>query len=69
MRKGSVRVFEPVGVDLWQPIPKGPKPGDRVRVTTAAHVGQAPKPWIYVEDAETGDFRGMVLRASLKKTA
>ncbi len=63
-------VFEPVGLDLFDPSEYGPARGARVVKCQPAGIG-CPKSgnvgrhWAYVEDAYTGRFYGMVLRASL----
>lgn len=63
----TVFVFEPVGLDIFDRGRYQPKRGTRVRKTqpygtprngTMGHT--------YVEDAETGEFYGLVLLASLR---
>lgn len=63
-----VYVFEPVGADVWDRREHQPARGARVVLTqpygcppngTMGHV--------YVKDAATGSFYGLVLRASLKR--
>ena len=60
--------FDPVGVDVWDRRENQPNRGDLVRKTqpfgcpkngTMGHC--------FVEDAATGEFRGLVLLASLKR--
>lgn len=63
---GQVFEFHPVGVDAFDPKPHQPKPGDPVRYSNQSGVGQAKGPFRYVEHAETGEFKGMVLRSSLR---
>jgi hypothetical protein len=66
--RGKVFVFEPVGLDVFDARSHQPAPGTRVRKTqpfgcpkngTMGHT--------YVEDAETGEFYGLVLLASLRE--
>lgn len=66
---GRVFEFQPVGMDKFDPRPDHPKPGDPVRLSKKHGLGlqNAPKPFRYVEHAHTGEFHGMVLRASLQK--
>jgi hypothetical protein len=60
--------FEPVGVDVWDRRAHQPAAGTRVVKTQPygcpknGTMGHA-----YVKDAETGQFYGLVLLASLKK--
>ena len=65
---GPVFVFEPVGWDVFDRRKNQPEPGTRVRKTqpfgtpkngTMGHV--------FVEDAETGEFYGLVMAKSLKR--
>jgi hypothetical protein len=63
---GREYVFQPVGLDAWDPKPHHPPPGSPVRITSAPGVGRVSKPFAYVEHAETGEFHGMVNRASLQ---
>jgi len=63
---GQTFTYQPVGTDLWDPSKYAPKPGDPVRVTSGPGVGRVKKPFAYVEHAETGEFHGMVNRASLQ---
>lgn len=67
-RNGSVRLFVPVGMDVWDPKPWHPRRGTRVRVVqprgcprngTMGHV--------YVADADSGKFLGLVLVNSLQR--
>lgn len=64
----AVYIFEPVGLDWFDPKPHQPKPGTRV-VKTQPH--GCPKNgtmgFTYVEDAETGEFYGLVLLNSLTR--
>lgn len=65
-RSGQVFEYQPVGMDAYDPKDFHPKPGDAVRYSNKSGVGQAKGPYRYVENAETGEFHGMVLRSSLK---
>ena len=65
---GTVYVFEPVGWDVFDRRASQPEPGTLVRKTqpfgtpkngTMGHV--------YVEDAETGAFYGLVMKNSLRR--
>ncbi len=69
MKRSRVYVFEPVGFDVFDAHRGQPAPGARVVKTqpfgtpkngTMGHV--------YVKDAETGEFYGLVLAASLRQT-
>jgi hypothetical protein len=63
--------YEPVGLDQWDPKPHQPAPGTLV-VKTSGGPG-TPKNgtmgFTYVEDAETGQFYGLVLLNSLQPTS
>lgn len=68
-KRSRVYVFEPVGLDSFDARPNHPTRGTRVVKTqpygtprngTMGHT--------YVQDAETGDFYGLVLTASLRPT-
>ena len=65
---GAVFVYDPVGLDLFDRRANQPEPGTRVRKTqpygtprngTMGHV--------FIEDADTGEFYGLVLANSLRK--
>jgi hypothetical protein len=61
-----IYVFQPVGVDRFDPHDLTPPPGTEVVKTQP--VGCPPNGTMghcYVEDAETGEFYGLVLLASL----
>lgn len=60
-------LFEPVGLDLFDPKPHQPEPGTEVTPIRPPHGCPNPIPMgmIYVNDAETGEFRGLVMIASL----
>jgi hypothetical protein len=68
-KRGRVFTFEPVGLDRFDPKPHHPEPGTRVVLTQPYG---APKNgtmgFVYVQDAESGDFYGLVLKNSLKAT-
>lgn len=65
----SVFRFEPVGLDLWDRRPHQPPKGALV-VKVQPGMG-APRNGtmghVYVENAVTGEFHGLVLKNSLKK--
>jgi hypothetical protein len=63
---GREYIYQPTGMDAWDPKPFHPAPGSPVRITSGPGVGRVKKPFAYVEHAETGEFHGMVNRASLK---
>ena len=63
---GKEYLYQPTGLDAWDPKPHHPKAGDPVRITSGPGVGRVQKPFAYVEHAETGEFHGMVNRASLQ---
>jgi len=68
-KKVRVYVYEPVGLDLWDAKPHGPKRGDRVVVTQPYGTPRnGTMGMTYVNDAESGEFRGLVLKKSLKAT-
>lgn len=52
-------------MDLWDPRPHHPAPGTEVVLSNQSGVGQAKGPFRYVENAETGEFHGLVNKASL----
>lgn len=66
MTKQKVYIYEPVGWDVFDARPHQPKAGDLV-VKTQPH--GCPKNGTmghcYVNDARTGEFRGLVLLGSL----
>lgn len=68
-KRSRVFLFEPVGYDLFDSKPNHPERGTRV-VKTQPY--GAPKNGTmghcFIQDAETGDFYGLVLLASLKAT-
>jgi hypothetical protein len=68
MAAKKVFVFEPVGFDLFSPTKLAPPKGTKV-VKTQPH--GCPKNGTmghtYIEDAETGEFYGLVLINSLTK--
>ena len=60
--------YEPVGLDVWDRRAHQPNPGDIVVKTKVP--GAPPNGTMghcYVKDAYTGEFRGLVLLASLKR--
>ncbi len=65
-RMGREYAFEPVGMDLFDPKDIHPASGTAVRMISGPGVGRAAKPFTYIEHADTGQFHGMVLRASLQ---
>ena len=60
-------LYEPVGLDAFDPKPHQPQPGSEVHPIRppAGCPNPTPMGMIYVEDAETGEFHGLVLIASL----
>jgi len=60
-------LFEPVGLDLFDPKPHQPESGCEVRPIRPPHGCPDPTPMgmVYVEDPETAEFYGLVLIASL----
>jgi hypothetical protein len=68
-KRGRVYIFEPFGFDLFDPKAYQPERGARV-VKTQPH--GAPKNgtmgFVYVQDAESGKFYGLVRKASLVAT-
>lgn len=62
---GREYLYQPTGMDAWDPQPHHPEPGTPVRVTKGPGVGKVGKPFAYIEHAETGQFHGMVNRSSL----
>jgi hypothetical protein len=68
----TVYVYAPVGLDKFDPKDHQPKAGDRVvkcgkRRETMGCPPNGAMGFCYVEDAETGEFYGMVLLGSLQK--
>jgi hypothetical protein len=60
--------FEPVGVDVWDRRAYQPAAGARVvKVQPYGCPKNGTMAHTYVKDAETGQFYGLVLLASLKK--
>lgn len=57
--------YNPVGMDAMDPRPNHPAAGTHVVLSDQSGVGRASGPHRYVENAETGEFHGMVLRSSL----
>lgn len=69
MKKVRVFVFEPVGLDRFDPKSNHPKPGARVVKTQPAGCPRnGTMGMCFVNDAETGEFRGLVLLNSLTAT-
>jgi len=67
-KRRTVYVFRPVGLDAWDPLPHQPAPGTRVvKIQPRFGPRNGTMSHCYVEDAETGQFYGLVLEASLKK--
>jgi hypothetical protein len=54
-------------MDAWDPKPHHPAPGTRVVYSDQSGVGRGKGPFRYVENADTGEFHGMVNRASLSR--
>lgn len=67
VKQGRVYVFEPVGLDVWDRRMGQPERGARVvKVQPAGCPRNGTMGHCFVADAETGDFRGLVLLASLR---
>lgn len=65
---GRVYVFEPIGLDVFDRRANQPEAGTRVRLTQPAGCPRnGTMGHVYVEDADTGAFYGLVLKASLRK--
>lgn len=61
-------VFQPVGLDLFDPKAHSPKPGTVVvKVQPAGCPRNGTMGFTYVEDADTGEFYGLVLLNSLTR--
>lgn len=64
---GTEHTFQPVGMDVWDRRPHQPQPGQRVRVVQPRGVPRnGTMGHVYVEDADTGAFHGLVLKNSLQ---
>lgn len=64
----AVFTFEPVGMDLFRPTKLAPPAGTLVRKTQPAGCPKnGTMGHTYIEDAETGEFYGLVLLNSLTK--
>jgi hypothetical protein len=62
----KVYVFQPVGVDVWDRRAHQPQPGTKVvKVQPRGCPRNGTMGHAYVEDAETGQFYGLVLLNSL----
>lgn len=60
--------FDPVGLDLFDPRPFHPPLGQSVVLTQPAGCPRnGTMGFVYVADAETGEFYGLVLKNSLRK--
>jgi hypothetical protein len=57
--------YQPVGMDAFDPKPFHPTPGTHVVLSDQSGVGRKAGPFRYVENADTGEFHGMVLKSSL----
>jgi hypothetical protein len=57
--------FQPVGMDAWDPKASHPAPGTHVVLSDQSGVGRKAGPFRYIENAENGEFHGMVLKSSL----
>lgn len=69
MSKRTVYVFDPVGLDLYDPKPFHPAKGARVVKTQPRGCPKnGTMGFCYVADAESGKFYGLVLLNSLKKS-
>lgn len=66
-RKSRVFVFQPVGLDIWDRRPNQPQPGTRVVLTQPAGCPRnGTMGHVFVADADSGEFYGLVLRNSLQ---
>lgn len=57
--------YNPVGMDAFDRKPNHPQPGTHVFLSDQSGVGRKAGPFRYVENADTGEFHGMVLKSSL----
>lgn len=65
----STFTYEPVGMDIWDRREYQPARGDVVvKVQPQGCPRNGTMGHCYVADAATGEFRGLVLLASLKRT-
>jgi hypothetical protein len=68
VRANAVYTFHPLGIDVWHRRTYSATPGQHVRVI---NLPGAPKcntmGQCHIEDANTGDFLGMVSTASLQR--
>lgn len=68
-KRSRVYTFEPVGLDAFDRRAHHPERGTRVVLTQPAGTPRnGTMGHVYVKDAETGAFYGLVLKASLKAT-
>jgi hypothetical protein len=68
-KRSRVFTFEPVGMDVWDRRAHQPERGTRVVKTQPFGCPKnGTMGMVYVQDAETGDFYGLVNKASLKAT-
>jgi hypothetical protein len=65
----TVYRFAPVGLDLFDPSARHPRAGTKVVKTQPVGVPKnGTMGHTYIEDAETGEFYGLVLLSSLVRT-
>jgi len=57
--------YTPVGMDAWDLRPHHPEPGTHVVLSDQSGVGRGAGGHRYIENADTGEFHGMVLKSSL----
>lgn len=70
MKRSRVFTYAPVGVDAFDPKPHHPEPGARVILTQPTGCPKnGTMGFVYVKDAETGAFYGLVLKNSLAETS
>jgi hypothetical protein len=57
--------YQPVGMDAFAPKTSHPQPGSQVVFSNQGGVSHRAGRFRHVENAETGDYHGMVLASSL----
>jgi hypothetical protein len=57
--------FQPTGMDAMSPRADLPPAGTHVVLSDQSGVGRVSGPFRYIENADTGEFHGMVLKSSL----
>ena len=70
VRANSTYVYDPVGMDVYDPPVGSPKPGDLLKVVNLPSCPKANTMGMcHTNFAETGKFAGLVLTDSLRKRA